>query len=537
MVKQPSLRSSLKHLLEQLKANPNAPSLLRLIGQKYLEKKNHQKALVYFVQAEAVDPSEDGTLHFQMANCYEALQDVTHATQHYICTFSLAFAKRLHELKRAVLTVPFSYEVRGQIHQYIKTLHFLDVLQDPSRLKTLLRLSPEEAEDHLMFLRMVSVYLRFGYDHIDFWLYHAAIARDFEDYAALVQSYHKLMEFEPENYEWLTGLSYAYYEAGDAAQALAYAQQATERYADEPECWHMLGDLYLFDDQDYDAYLAYKKASELDPQNEQCLLDVAETTPDLAEKKAFLQRLLKINPDNVEALYSLGEYHSEMQEFQQALKYYKKAHKLDELEPLYVMALADCYEELHEMDKALRYHLLILKTYDPTDPHTLLKVALIYLEKNQANKAVPMLTKLVEQDPEQVLYVTLLAQAYLRLSRFKDAERVLAPLVQHESSDFVPYLLLAYLYSQQPQLSADFAFFYEKAVSKMTAEDKIMLNLPTLKTQKAPSQLAIDLSHLDLNKLYGTYLNAAHQDVSTSYSEIAEEFHHFFQPSKNKKIH
>lgn len=59
MVKKPSFQFSLKSLLAQLDNHPNNPELLRLVGQKYMDNKKFQKAILYLVQAQEIDPRED----------------------------------------------------------------------------------------------------------------------------------------------------------------------------------------------------------------------------------------------------------------------------------------------------------------------------------------------------------------------------------------------------------------------------------------------------------------------------------------------
>ena len=87
--------------------------------------------------------------------------------------------------------------------------------------------------------------------------------------------------------------------------------------------------------------------------------------------------------------------------------------------------LGDLAVEKDDLDGAINYYKMVL-TLAPGDPDASLGLAHVYIEKDQAASALPLLQPLVAADPTNVLAHYRLSTAYRRLKRPEDAKRELA---------------------------------------------------------------------------------------------------------------
>ncbi|MFN3445530.1 MAG: tetratricopeptide repeat protein, partial [Bacteroidia bacterium] len=114
--------------------------------------------------------------------------------------------------------------------------------------------------------------------------------------------YKKAVELASENLDFMNALGALYVQVDENEKAIKTLESSLSRNPKQPEPLTNLGFVYAKQQQFDKALLYYNKAIALDPDFEQALLNKAGVLNSTGQKvatKQLLQRLLKINPNNV----------------------------------------------------------------------------------------------------------------------------------------------------------------------------------------------------------------------------------------------
>jgi len=214
------------------------------------------------------------------------------------------------------------------------------------------------------------------------------------DYAAAIGAFTAATIIDPGQAAGWRNLGYAYFKL-DSLSAAATAYEAAARAdADNPTSWFDLGTAQLAGHNHVEAATSFKRLLELDPQHRDGLRSLAqahEGSGDLQAAIGVYGRLLKVIPDDQTAHYNLGNLHWQLEAYDEAIVAYEAAVALD-----------------------------------PGDDDALHNLALSYIVKDDTEKALPLLRKLVERMPGDAILWRELGRIHLLRGEFVESERAFA---------------------------------------------------------------------------------------------------------------
>ncbi len=134
----------------------------------------------------------------------------------------------------------------------------------------------------------------------------------------------------------------------------------------------------------------------------------------------LFRKMLKIDPQNVDALHGLGLCYAQRQQYDKAIKWIRKAIKIAPNVAGFHNNLGNAYKKIGQIDLALQHYreALRLKTPYP-DAHNNLGALLFKMGK--IKEATQELERAVQSDPEKINAHYNLASCYAKQDRFQDA--------------------------------------------------------------------------------------------------------------------
>lgn len=198
-----------------------------------------------------------------------------------------------------------------------------------------------------------------------------------------------------------------YYERGKVlmelhrmGQAIGDLQKAIQLDGDEANYYTALGDAYFSSGDAGKSYETLQKALSLEPKNLEALLKMSEITfysKDYDRAMETLNKVTEQDPNNKTAFFMKGFIYKETGDTANAVHYFRR---LIDLYPDYTPAYEEMcvlYAEQHN-EMAVEYLQTVLKL-DSTNTNALYAVAMMYQDKEEADKANDMYVKMLERDP------------------------------------------------------------------------------------------------------------------------------------------
>lgn len=134
----------------------------------------------------------------------------------------------------------------------------------------------------------------------------------------------------------------------------------------------------------------------------------------------LFRKILKIDPQNIDALHGLGLCYAQREYYDKAIKWVSKAIKLAPTVPGFHNNLGNIYKKIEKTDLALRHYreALRLKTPYP-DAHN--NLGSLLLQMGKIKEATEELESAVQSAPEKINAHYNLACCYAKQDRFQDA--------------------------------------------------------------------------------------------------------------------
>jgi tetratricopeptide (TPR) repeat protein len=187
-------------------------------------------------------------------------------------------------------------------------------------------------------------------------------------------------------------------------RAIEQYRKVGEKEPADLDTWLMLGRLYKVAQNSVDAEKAYRKALELDPNNEDAMTGLAMVYADLGDNKSASEMLRKVadKSPGMRTLTALAGTYEQMREYGLAAESLKKALEFSPgSNPELKRALAQNLMLAEQYDEALKAYQELLAE-DPKDGQSQLRVSQIYRQKNDFAKAREASRKALELDPENL---------------------------------------------------------------------------------------------------------------------------------------
>jgi tetratricopeptide (TPR) repeat protein len=190
-------------------------------------------------------------------------------------------------------------------------------------------------------------------------------------------------------------------------KAIEQYQKITEGDPKDVESWLMLGRLDKIAQNSTEAMNAYKKALEIDPDNEDANTGLAMVYADLGDNKAAADLLRKITEKNPSprSLTSLAGVYEQLKDYSLAAETLRKALEQQPGNADLKHALAQDLLLADQLDEALKLY-QDLAAEDPKDEQSLLRISQIYRQKKDFAKAREASEKAKQIDPSnlEILY-------------------------------------------------------------------------------------------------------------------------------------
>jgi tetratricopeptide (TPR) repeat protein len=183
-------------------------------------------------------------------------------------------------------------------------------------------------------------------------------------------------------------------------KAIEQFQKITEKDPKDAESWLMLGRLQKVAQNSVEAVKDYKKALEIDPNNEDAMTGLAMVYADLGDNKAaadLLRKSAEKNP-SPRSLAALASAYEQMKEYAMAAETLRRALDQQSGNPELKHALAQDLLLSEQLDDALSLYNELVSD-DPKDEQSYLRISQIYREKHDFAKAHEAAEKAKELDP------------------------------------------------------------------------------------------------------------------------------------------
>jgi tetratricopeptide (TPR) repeat protein len=183
-------------------------------------------------------------------------------------------------------------------------------------------------------------------------------------------------------------------------KAIEQFQKITEKDPKDAESWLMLGRLQKVAQNSVEAVKDYKKALELDPNNDDAMTGLAMVYADLGDNKAaadLLRKSSEKNP-NPRSLAALASTYEQMKEYALAAETLRRALDQQQGNADLKHALAQDLLLSEQLDDALSLYTELVAD-DPKDDQSYLRLSQIYREKHDFAKAHEAAEKAKAIDP------------------------------------------------------------------------------------------------------------------------------------------
>jgi Flp pilus assembly protein TadD len=151
------------------------------------------------------------------------------------------------------------------------------------------------------------------------------------DYTQAIKSYHKAIEFKPDDAGAYNNLGNTYAHQGDYAQAMESYYKAIEFKPDDAGAYYNLGNTYAHQGDYAQAMESYHKAIEFKPDYASAYNNLGNTYAhqgDYAQAIKSYHKAIEFKPDDAVAYYNLGNTYAHQGDYTQAMESYHKAIEL-----------------------------------------------------------------------------------------------------------------------------------------------------------------------------------------------------------------
>jgi serine/threonine protein kinase/Flp pilus assembly protein TadD len=226
--------------------------------------------------------------------------------------------------------------------------------------------------------------------------------------------FQKVIECDPDNAEALGGIAIILNELGNRDEIiLPYLQRSLELQPTNPIAYARFAFFYENRGRKKEAAAAYRKAGELSPPGSveaySWLAKAALTGGDLRTARENYEKLFSVAPSNAEAHLGLGQVHSALDEYDQAVAAFTKGLECPRVPSWVLVTIYDSRGSLHTRQKK---YAAALSDFDraielnPFQWHFYKRRGLVHFRLQHYEQALAEIAKAVELNPDDVSNLT-----------------------------------------------------------------------------------------------------------------------------------
>ncbi len=186
-------------------------------------------------------------------------------------------------------------------------------------------------------------------------------------------------------------------------KAIEQYQKIVELQPKDVDSWLFLGRLQRVAQNSLESEKAYNKALELEPDNQEAMIGLANVYLGLGDNQRAIQmfkRAADLNP-SPRSLTTLAEAYENMRDYASAVQVLRKAVEMDPSDLDLQRGLAQDLLLTNQVPEAIKIYNAIAEA-DPKDPEAYLRLSQIYRQQRDLEKARQALDRAKQADPENV---------------------------------------------------------------------------------------------------------------------------------------
>lgn len=251
------------------------------------------------------------------------------------------------------------------------------------------------------------------------------------DTGAVINSYERYLEINPEHFETLSHLGQLYYLSNRMGEAREVLDQALLQSPKDPSL-HFWRALVAQGEGQWEDAIRHMKFVSKNNSDPGILLRLATFHSRVGEPKEtlrILKRLHRLQPKNPDFMYFLALAYEDMGKPRSAIRWLTRALKLSPDQPDLLFHLALNWDKLKRFDRTETYLLRTIH-HDPQNALALNYLGYSWADRNvRTGEALDLIQRAVALDPENLAYRDSLGWAYFRVGRSTEAATVLGTIV------------------------------------------------------------------------------------------------------------
>jgi choline-sulfatase len=257
--------------------------------------------------------------------------------------------------------------------------------------------------------------------------------------------------------------------------------------------------------------------------------DIAQSDRDsdaAAEKAIELyKRVLAVDPNVIDAWFNLGNLHSRLRRFPEAIGYFKRALELKPDYDLPVINMANAYRQMGNDAAALAGYEHYL-TIDPTNAHVHYQIGEVYLDRGDETRAMQSFQEALRIDPREATALNALGVIAFQHGDAATAERYARQAIDIKKDVRLAHYNLALIAESRDDLSTAEAE-YKKELELHPGAFKAAFNLGMLydRLGNRPAEIAALKAALEQNTSFPEgklFLGKAYLDAGINFPEAID---------------
>ncbi len=301
-----------------------------------------------------------------------------------------------------------------------------------------------------------------------------------KNYHDAIPHFKRVLELKPDHRKAYSLLANSYCSLGDTSQGEKTYQEAIDKFSDYAPFYIALGYIYEGKEKNEEAISLYKKVYDLNPEQEDNILRLANLLVKVGRKEEAIplyEKAVEINPENSAAQAILEKLYAQFGQIEERIKTLEKLHQSKPRDTEVALKLGKAYDKVGKYTKAVKILQELIKLDDRNyKAYSYLGVALHGLKRYQ--EAIRYEKEAAKLNPQEPKIYCDLASAYNMLGNYAQAKTWVRKARRIDSHNPYSFYVLGEIYEKQAK-----AFISPKG--KMKIEGKVLSHCAYREFRKA----------------------------------------------------